>query len=264
MYHMDLPLPLFYAGLGITIILGLGWGSFATMATYRLPRSMPWIGDKPRCFACKTPLTILDYFSIISYFVHRGKCRHCGDEYEEDIGYFITELGITLLLVLSYLKYGFSDYFVLTNAVIVGGTIMAVIDAQHRFIPSKVLISMFTLGILYRTFIDGTFYGVVFGASLGLLLGVTIRYIYFWLLKQPKIGSDFTRWQHEDRFKGPGFDYVKLLGIIGTWLPYQSFFALLVAYGSVIILWRLLHPSSLRIGTMLTIGLIQLVLFPIN
>lgn len=253
-------------GLFITIVLGFGWGSFATMATYRLPRNMPWIGDKPRCFMCKTPLSILDYFSVFSFFIHRGTCRHCGGKYEENLGYFLTELGITAFLVLAFLQFYFSDGFVLANGVIVGGVILAVIDAQHQRIPAKVLISMFTLGAIYRTYSDGTFYGLLYGCVLGALVGVCIRYIYFLLHGQKQTGLDFTRWQHTDRFSGPGFDYVKLLAIIGGWLPFSHFFVWGFCTGTVIFLWKLAHPTSLRIGTLMTLGLILSVIYekPLN
>lgn len=260
--YAHLPPELFYYGLAITIVLGLGWGSFATMATYRLPRNMPWIGDKPRCFSCKTPLTIIDYFSILSYFVHRGTCRHCGIHYEENLGYFLTELLITMLLAFAYITYGFSDYFVLSNGVIVGSVIMATIDAQHQKIPSKVLITMFTIGAIYRTWIDGTFYGVIFGASLAALIAITVRAVYFTLINKRQLALDFTKWQHTDRFDGPGFDYVKLFIILGTFLSTYQLLDVITLYGLLIVLWRIIHPTTLRVGTLLTIGLVQQILYP--
>lgn len=249
-------------GIIITIVMGLGWGSFATMATYRLPRNMPWIGDKPRCFMCKTPLSLIDYFSIISFFFHRGKCRHCGGSYEESIGYFLTELGITILLVLAFLQFHFNDQFVLASGVIVGGIILAVIDAQHQHIPAKVLISMLLMGAIYRTYMDQTFYGFIYGCVIGALVGVTIRYVYFAAKGQADIGLDFTRWQHHDRFIGSGFDYVKLLAIIGGWLPLSHFFIFLLITAAIIGIWKLIHPHSLRIGTILTLGLIFSIIYP--
>jgi prepilin signal peptidase PulO-like enzyme (type II secretory pathway) len=249
-------------GIIITIVMGLGWGSFATMATYRLPRNMPWIGDKPRCFLCKTPLSIIDYFSIISFFFHRGECRHCHGKYEESIGYFLTELGITILLVLAFLQYHFNEFFVLSTGVIVGGVILAIIDAQHQKIPAKVLISMLLIGAIYRTYLEGTFYGFIYGCAIGALLGVTLRWLYFMAIGKASVGLDFTRWQHHDRFIGKGFDYVKLLAIIGGWLPLPQFGFIIVTCLPIILLWRLIHPASLRIGTILTMALIFTVLYP--
>jgi leader peptidase (prepilin peptidase)/N-methyltransferase len=143
--------------------LGLGWGSFSTMAVYRIPRGMPWVGDKPRCLMCKHELNIIDYFSIISYFIWNGTCRYCKGKFECNIGYFFTEFFITLGFLLLYMKYGFGDIFVLLTLLIVACSIMAVVDCEHKRIPAKMLISTLLIGALYRTFLDHTFYGALYG-----------------------------------------------------------------------------------------------------
>ncbi len=248
----------------ITIIMGFGFGSFATMATYRIPRNMPWIGDKPRCFSCKAELNIIDYFSIFSLFLHKGKCRYCKKSYECSISYFITEFSITALLLLNFFQYHFDDQFVLVTGAIVGGVIMAVVDAENKRIPAKILISMLLMGAIYRTYIDKSFYGLIYGCIAGAIIGLSIRYLYFYLIGKKEIASDFTKWQHNDRFIGEGFDYVKLLAIIGGWLPFHNFIILSIVCGIIILTWNFIHKQSLRIGTILTCGLIFSVLYPTN
>jgi prepilin signal peptidase PulO-like enzyme (type II secretory pathway) len=249
-------------GIFITIILGLGWGSFATMAVYRIPRGMPWVGDKPRCLSCKHELNIIDYFSIISYFVWHGTCRYCKGKFECNIGYFFTEFFITIGFVLCYMKYGMSDKFVLLTLLIVACTIMAVVDTEHKRIPAKMLISTLLIGALYRTFADQTFYGAIFGGITAGVLGLGIRHIYFILKGQAKIGYDYTQWQHEDRFVGPGFDYVKLLAIVGVFLPLMHLLAFIIIIGCLCLLWRLMHFRSLRIGTIMSTALVLFLLYP--
>lgn len=249
-------------GLIITIIMGFGWGSFATMATYRIPRGMPWIGDKPRCFMCKHELTIADYFSVFSYFLLKGKCRYCGGKYECNFSYFITEFAITFFFVLCYLKYGFSDLFVLLTLLVVAAVILAVVDAEHKKIPAKILISIMAIGLVYRTFVDATFYGALYGAIAGGIVGLAIRHEYFVLKGQPKIATDYTKWQHEDRFSGPGFDYVKLLAIAGIFLPFSHLALFGAVAGSVILLWQLIHPATLRIGSVMAFTLTVMVIYP--
>lgn len=250
---------IFIIGLIITIIMGFGWGSFATMATYRIPRGMPWIGDKPRCFTCKAELNLLDYFSIFSYFILRGKCRHCGVKYECSFSYFVTEFAITALFVMCYVKYGFSDLFVLLTLLVVAGVILGIVDAENKFIPSKILISTLIIGLVYRTFVDQTFYGALYSGISGGVLGLAIRHIYF--IRKPEIASDYTKWQHEDRFAGVGFDYVKLLAVCGVFLPLHHLFIFILAAGSVVSLWRLVHKNSLRIGSIMISVLMLMVIY---
>ncbi len=249
-------------GLIITIIMGFGWGSFATMATYRIPRGMPWVGDKPRCFKCKHELYLVDYFSVFSYFLWRGKCRYCGDKYECSFSYFATEFFITLFFVLAYFQYGFSDSFVLLTLMVVALTILGVVDAENKRIPSKILISTLLIGAVYRTFLDQTFYGALYCGIIGLLIGLFIRHIYFAIKGQRSIGFDYTKWQHEDRFVGPGFDYVKMLGVVGVFLPLPHLLVFVVFGGVVTLIWSLLNKHTLRIGSIMALLLAVAVIYP--
>lgn len=249
-------------GLIITIIMGFGWGSLATMATYRIPRGMTWIGDKPRCFMCKAELNILDYFSVFSYFIHHGKCRHCKGAYECSLGYFITELAITVGFCLTYLQYGFSDYFALHTLIIVGWVILGVVDAENDFLPAKILITLAFLGAIYRTFIDGTFYGGLYGAISCAVIGLAIRSIYFNLKQKPEIANDYTKWQHEDRFKGPGFDYVKLLGVVGIFLPFIHIALFIASAGLLSLTWHIISPKTLRMGSIAAFLVPLMIIYP--
>lgn len=250
-------------GILIAVIMGLGWGSFATMATYRIPRGKPWIGDQPRCFLCKAELSIIDYFSILSYFYLHGKCRHCGGKYEENISYFITELAITIIFVMLYLKYNFYDLFVLLTGATVAVVILATVDAEHKKIPSKILISTLIIGIIYRMFMDhGNFYGVLYGGVLGAVVGLAVRHAYFILKGEAKTGADYTQWQHEDRFIGPGFDYVKMLSIVGVYLNIEHFLAYVTTTGLILLIWRLIAKNSLRIGSVMSCVMLLFICYP--
>jgi prepilin signal peptidase PulO-like enzyme (type II secretory pathway) len=251
-----------FFGLLISLIMGLGWGSFATMAVYRLPRGMPWICDQPRCFMCKHELNIIDYFSIISYFVWNGTCRYCKGKYECSIGYLLTELFITIGILLCYMKYGFGDIFVLVTLLVVACTIMAVVDAEHKRIPAKILISTLFIGTVLRVFLDQTFYGALYGGITAGVIGLGIRHVYFIIKGQKEVGYDYTQWKHEDRFAGEGFDYVKLLAIVGVFLPLVHFGAYLINIGSLSLLWYVVHPKSFRLGAIMAAGLAAYVIYP--
>ncbi len=249
-------------GIIITVIMGFGWGSFATMATYRIPRNMPWIGDKPRCFMCKAELNLLDYFSVFSYFLLKGKCRHCGGKYECSLSYFITEFAITFFFVLCYLQYGFGDLFFLMTSMIVALTILAVVDAENNRIPAKILITTLFIGAVYRTFMDHTFYGALYGGLTAGIIGLFIRHIYYYVIGQKEIGWDYTKWQHEDRFIGPGFDYVKMLAICGVFLSFEQLAVFIAAAGLLTFVWRIIHAKSLRPGAIMAVLLAVFVIYP--
>lgn len=244
----------------VVLIAGMAWGSFATMAVYRIPRGLPWIGDKPHCFSCGHELNFLDYLSIASYFLWKGRCRYCNVEYGARSSYLATEIAITGLFLACYLRFGLSDLFVLLSCFIVAAVVLGVAEAEHRFVPVKMLLSLLFIGAIYRTFIDHSFYGLFYSTLAGLIIGVTARYLYFRWMGDRKTATDYLQWQDQDRFSGPGFDYVKLMGVCGTYLPIHTLLTFSLVVGAVLILWKLLHPSTLRPGAVMMAGLLVWVL----
>ena len=52
-------------------------GSFLNVVVYRLPRGMSIIWPGSHCPACRWPIAWYDNIPVLSWFVLRGKCRHC-------------------------------------------------------------------------------------------------------------------------------------------------------------------------------------------
>jgi len=59
-------------------MLGLAIGSFLNVVVYRLPRLMSVSRPPSHCPSCDTELGALDNVPVVSWFVLRGRCRHCG------------------------------------------------------------------------------------------------------------------------------------------------------------------------------------------
>ena len=58
--------------------LGAIWGSFLNVCIARIPRGMSVVRPASHCFACKGRVWARDNIPILSYFLLRGRCRHCG------------------------------------------------------------------------------------------------------------------------------------------------------------------------------------------
>lgn len=76
----DIPPPFDQAWfLGILgFIIGVAFGSFVTMLSYRLPRGMSIVLPPSACPTCHSRLTARDLVPILSFLFSRAKCRHCG------------------------------------------------------------------------------------------------------------------------------------------------------------------------------------------
>jgi len=64
--------------VGMSLFLGLLWGSFFNVAIYRLPLGMSV--NRPRrsfCFGCGTQLGVLENIPVLSLLLQRSRCRHC-------------------------------------------------------------------------------------------------------------------------------------------------------------------------------------------
>lgn len=61
----------------ILFSLGTAVGSFLNVVSRRLLRGEPITGHS-RCEACRRPLSATDLIPLLSFFLLRGHCRHCG------------------------------------------------------------------------------------------------------------------------------------------------------------------------------------------
>lgn len=252
----------FTLGLLFVTITGLGWGSFATMAIYRMPRGIPWIGEKPFCPNCKIELTFIDYISLLSFFIYKGKCRHCGKKYQHHLPYFCTELSILFFFIISYLHHGLNTLFLLHSALIITGTIAAIIDAEHKKIPEKVIINFTIFALLYRSYIDqGDFYGLMINSLIATIIGILIRQLYFTAIGKPKIAKDYLQRSNIHKFSGPGFDNIKIFVIASLYLPLDHFIVYFLLALIIVTLWYLLNKQTLRIGTILIYLLIPYIIY---
>src|SRR5699024_10171715 len=86
----------------IIFIIGSLFGSFYTLAVYRIPKRQDIIHTHSYCPNCNHKLGLLDLFPIISYILLRGKCRYCKEKIRPR--YFILEiLSGSLFVILAYL-----------------------------------------------------------------------------------------------------------------------------------------------------------------
>ena len=61
----------------IIFIIGTLFGSFYTLAVYRIPKRQDIVHTHSYCPNCNHKLGLLDLFPIFSYILLGGKCRYC-------------------------------------------------------------------------------------------------------------------------------------------------------------------------------------------
>ena len=99
--------------LGIDIIIyiiifciGTVFGSFFTLAVYRIPLGKDITHERSFCPNCNHKLSFFDMIPILSYICLRGKCRYCKQKIRPR--YLILEILSGIVFVLFLLVYNFS------------------------------------------------------------------------------------------------------------------------------------------------------------
>lgn len=87
-------------------VMGSLFGSFFSLATYRLPRKQDIIATRSYCPNCKHRLNFLDLIPVFSYLFRGAKCKYCSNPISPR--YFIFEVINGILFVILYLLFGYS------------------------------------------------------------------------------------------------------------------------------------------------------------
>ena len=128
----------------IIFIMGTFFGSFFTLAVYRIPLKKDITHEHSFCPNCNHKLGVFDLVPVFSYLFLKGKCRYCGEKVR--IRYLLLEVLSGFVFLLAFLSYDMANFetlkiveycfFVLfyVNLVLVAG-----IDKEYQKINFSVL-----------------------------------------------------------------------------------------------------------------------------
>lgn len=143
---------LFYA---MVFILGLVIGSYLNVCIYRIPRQISTAAGRSKCTVCDTVIKWYDLIPVLSYLILRGKCRGCGERISPR--YMLIELLTGVCFLLAFLLFGMSAATLLAWTMLAILIIIAFIDADHKIIPDRFIITILALGII-NVFLSGDDY----------------------------------------------------------------------------------------------------------
>lgn len=144
----------------LIFIMGTFFGSFFTLAVYRIPLKQDILYTHSYCPNCKNKLNILDLFPVLSYIVLKGKCRYCGNKIR--IRYLLLEIfsGFVFLFYALSFKFNFiyfEQYKLISFAIgilyFVSLFIIAGIDKEKINIQKSLLIYGFVLSFVYILYV---------------------------------------------------------------------------------------------------------------
>lgn len=140
--------------------IGALFGSFFTLAVYRIPLKQDITHTRSFCPNCNHKLTFLDMIPILSYTFLGGKCRYCKEKIRPR--YLILEVlsGIVFVLFAASIKLSICDfnkevliYFIVGILYIATLFIIAGIDKERIEIEKPVLLFGFICVTLYMIYL---------------------------------------------------------------------------------------------------------------
>ena len=144
----------------LIFIMGTLFGSFFTLAVYRIPLGLDILYEHSFCPKCGTKLKFKDLIPILSYIMLQGKCRYCGEKVR--VRYLLLEIlsGVVFLSFSLSLKLEifalttdrviYFFFFIIYISVLF---IIAGIDKEKIKIEKSVLIFGLLLGICFMIYV---------------------------------------------------------------------------------------------------------------
>jgi leader peptidase (prepilin peptidase)/N-methyltransferase len=220
----------------VAIIAGLLIGSFLNVCIYRMPRDLSVVRPRSFCPACERPIAWYDNIPVLSYFILRGRCRHC--QARIPVRYLIVEI---LTAVLFFVIAGVlgatavAAKLCLLVALLVGLTFA---DLEERILPDEFTLGGTAVGLVLAWFIpvdDVIAHALLLAARIQLgpqwasvaesLAGAVLPAGCLWLG-----GFLFEKFRHKE---GLGLGDVKMMAMVGAFLGLRATLLTLIL-GSIV------------------------------
>lgn len=124
-------------------IIGTLFGSFLSLATYRIPRREDIVATRSYCPTCKHRLNFFDLIPVLSYIIRGAKCKYCKEKISPR--YFLLETVNGIVFVILYLIFGYTFKMALVALIyvlivlIIGSCIMKskMTDEEKKIVLDK-------------------------------------------------------------------------------------------------------------------------------
>ncbi len=202
-------------------LFGLLFGSFLNVCIYRIPRDLSVVAPRSFCPECATQLRWFENVPLLSYFLLRGRCRHCS----QPIGlrYPLVELTTGLLFVLTVSKYGLgvaAVKWLLFEMILV---VLFWTDLEERILPDELTLGGAVAALVFAFFVSvpGSLGAMLaphvaqaWQSLLNAALAATLLALPIWA-----VGAAYGRFR---RRQALGLGDVKLLLMLGLFLGLQD------------------------------------------
>jgi leader peptidase (prepilin peptidase)/N-methyltransferase len=152
----------------LIFILGSIIGSFLNVVIFRLNTGRTIVKGRSMCMTCGRKLYWYELVPIISFFMQRGRCRHC--KIRISVQYPIVEILTGIIFMMLAYKFLIVSFFSLPSYIFLivffgiilsSFLVMVVYDIRHKIIPEKVLYVFIVFSII-SLFVNTSGFGSLF------------------------------------------------------------------------------------------------------
>lgn len=197
--------------VGFVGVLGLLIGSFLNVVIYRVPAGESVVRPRSRCMTCGHEITAAENIPVVSWLVLRGRCSGCGSRISAR--YPLVELGTGVLFGLTAWWVGLSwtlPAFLYLAAIAVA---LSMIDLDVKRLPDVIVLPSYVVALALlglAALLDGTWDQLLRG-----VLAAAALFVFYFLLVLVYPA-------------GMGFGDVKLSGVLGLYLGWVSWGAVVI------------------------------------
>ena len=203
----------------VSAVLGLLVGSFLNVVIARVPAGESVVKPRSRCPGCGSEIRSRDNVPVVSWLLLRARCRDCGEPISAR--YPLVEAGTAVVFAL--LAWAIGPHADLPAFLYLGavGMALAAIDLDTKRLPNALTLPSYVVGLVLlavAALVDDAWDDYARG-----LAGLAILYAVYFLLMFVYPG-------------GMGFGDVKLAGVLGLYLAWTGWGALVVGAFSAFVL----------------------------
>lgn len=187
-------------------------GSFLNVVAYRVPLKRSIISPPSACTECGVRIKGYDNIPVFSWFFLRGKCRVC--KVTISMRYPIVELSTGVFFGIVAWKFHNSSAFMLIAFLYLAAVsvALALIDLDTHTLPNAIVLQSYVVGVILLGAAGIASGG--YGAMLRAVIGMAVLWLIYFGMAMAYPG-------------GMGFGDVKLAGVLGLFLGYLSWGALI-------------------------------------
>jgi len=189
--------------VGVCVLLGLIFGSFANVLVYRLPKGESIVTPGSRCPSCGHAIAWFENIPLVSWLALKGHCRYCRETIP--VRYPLLELCMGLTWGYMAWHFGWSSGLVMALTLSMILWVLTWIDLETGLLPNAITLPGIGIGIIFS---------MVTGHMMDGVLGAVAGYGVFWLVAR----IFFLLTNRE----GMGYGDFKLLAMLGAFLGWQA------------------------------------------